>query len=84
MKMSLKTCPVDTNVYAKNMNGIYVCYQPQNSVEHSIESGYQIKFCETGVLAQTSDYMDWLVKEATEIKLHSVGKTEFLWIFVTR
>jgi hypothetical protein len=38
--------------------------------EHSTESGYQIKFQETKVLAKTSGYTDHLVKEATEIRLH--------------
>jgi hypothetical protein len=38
--------------------------------EHSIESGYRIKFHETEVLAKMSGYMDRLAKEVTEMKLH--------------
>jgi hypothetical protein len=38
--------------------------------DHSTESGHWIKFQETVVLAKTSNYMDQLVKGATEIQLH--------------
>jgi hypothetical protein len=36
----------------------------------STESGHRIKFHESQVLPKTSGYMDWLVNEAIEIKLH--------------
>jgi hypothetical protein len=50
-------------------------YQPDKSTvaEHSTESGCQIKLHETKTLANTSGYMDKLVK-VIEIKLH-LGST---------
>jgi hypothetical protein len=51
----------------------YLClYQLDNSAmaKHSIESGHPIKFHELEVLAKTSGYMNWLVKESVGIKLH--------------
>jgi hypothetical protein len=39
--------------------------------DHITESGHWIKFQESVVLAKTSDYMDQIVKGATEIKLHA-------------
>jgi hypothetical protein len=55
-------------------------YQPDESAaaEHSFESGHQIKFQETETLAETSGYMDLLVREAIEIKLHqnSINREE--------
>jgi hypothetical protein len=40
-------------------------------VEHTNESGHRVEFRETEILAKISGYMDQLVKEATEIILHS-------------
>jgi hypothetical protein len=47
-------------------------YQPAKSAvaEHSTESGHRIKFHETEGLAETSGYMERLVKEAIEINLN--------------
>jgi hypothetical protein len=39
--------------------------------EHSTESGHQIKFRDTEVLARISGVMEELVKLAMEIKLHA-------------
>jgi hypothetical protein len=39
-------------------------------VEHSIKFGHQIKFKDTEILAKTAGYMNKLVKEAAEIRLH--------------
>jgi hypothetical protein len=72
MKVPLQTCPVDENVDARTRMYLLL-YQLDNSAlaEHSIESGHWIKFHETEVLAKTSGHMNWLLKEATEIKLHA-------------
>jgi hypothetical protein len=50
--------------------------QPDESAvaEHSTEAGHQIKFHETGVPAKTSGYMDRLVDETVEIKIHPHNK----------
>jgi dihydropteroate synthase len=47
-------------------------------VEHSTESGKQIKFYGTEVLAKTSGYISRLLKEAIAIKLHpnSINRDE--------
>lgn len=53
------------------MKDIYVCInQTSPQTEHSFESGHRIMFHETEVLAETSDYMDRLVKAARDIRLH--------------
>jgi hypothetical protein len=38
--------------------------------EHGLESGHRIEFYETEVVAETSGYMNRLVEEAMDIKLH--------------
>jgi hypothetical protein len=38
--------------------------------EHSTDSGHWNKFQETEVLAKTSGYMDQLVKDVREVRLH--------------
>jgi hypothetical protein len=38
--------------------------------EHSTESGHRIESPETKVLAKTSGYMDELVRETVDVKLH--------------
>jgi hypothetical protein len=41
--------------------------------EHSIKEEHQINFKDTTVLARMTGCMDCLVKEATEVQLHSTN-----------
>jgi hypothetical protein len=52
--------------------------------EHRIESGHRINFHETEILAETSDCMDRLVKEAIEIKLHLENLNREEWFILSK
>jgi hypothetical protein len=69
-----------TETWCKEHERRLFLYQPDKSAvaEHSIDSCHRIRFHKTEVLAQTSGYMDRLVKEAIEIKLHpdSISRLE--------
>jgi hypothetical protein len=38
--------------------------------EHSISLGHHIKLQDTTILSTSMTYMDWMIREATEIELH--------------
>jgi hypothetical protein len=70
------------------MQGAYeACLgQPQKSVlaEHKFETGPNIKFDSTTILDKALGYMEGLIKEAVEIRLHQetlTGKGGFILIW---
>jgi hypothetical protein len=63
-------CSIETGV--KEHHQRIRLYHPEKSAvaEHSINLGHRIQLQNASILAKKSRWMDWIIREAIEIKLH--------------